>query len=101
MSLLFELESDLVYLKLSQSASKEPAILPNKDATGRLILTKHRTNLIWHKVWRQGVPPQLENCPEIDAGPCLFEETDYKLYARCISGHRLDIKHSDPVIIVI
>lgn len=99
MSLLFELQSDQVHLKLSQSACKEPAILPNKDAIGRLILTKHRTNLIWHKVWRQGLPPQLENCPELDAGPCLFEETNYKLYARCTSGHRLDIEHSDPVII--
>ena len=39
--LLFELQSDQVHLKAGQSACKEPAILPNKDAIGRLILTKH------------------------------------------------------------
>ena len=99
MNLLFELQSDRVHLKLSQSACKEPVILPNKDASGRLILTKHRTDLVWRKIWRQGLPPRLENCPELHAGPCLFEETNYKLYARCISGYRLDIEHSDPVII--
>ncbi|CEO90487.1 restriction endonuclease-like protein [Syntrophaceticus schinkii] len=99
MKLLFELQSDRVHLKFSQSVYKEPAILPNKDAIGRLVLTQHRTNLVWHKVWRQGLPPQIENCPKQHEGPCLFEETNYKLYARCNSGFRLDIEHPDPVII--
>jgi hypothetical protein len=99
MKLLFELQSDRVHLKFSQSVYKEPAILPNKDAIGRLVLTQHRTNLVWHKVWRQGLPPQIENCPKQHEGPCLFEETNYKLYARCNSGFRLDIEHPDSVII--
>lgn len=100
MNLLFELQSDLVHLKFSQSTRKEPAARLNKDASGQLILTQHRTDLVWLKVWRQGLPSQLENCSEQhDAGPCLYEETNYKLYARCNAGYRLDLVHRDPVII--
>lgn len=99
MEQLFELASDLVHLKFSLSSNKERAKSPGKDVWGRLIITKHRTNLAWQKIWRQGVPQKLADCPEQHAGPCLFEETNYKLYARCIPGDKLDIMHRDPVII--
>jgi hypothetical protein len=97
--LLFELESELVHLKFSLSSHKEQVKSPGKDVWGRLVITKHRANLNWQKVWRQGVPVELSACPEQHAGPCLFEETNYKLYARCKSGYKLDIMHRDPVII--
>ncbi|HHW61228.1 MAG TPA: DUF2357 domain-containing protein [Syntrophomonadaceae bacterium] len=99
MGLLFEIESELVHLKFSLSGNKEPAKSPGKGVWGRLVINKHRANLNWKKVWRQGVSPELANCPEQHAGPYLFEETNYKLYARCKPGHKVDIVHRDPVII--
>ncbi len=99
MEQLFELASELVHLKFSLSSSKKPAKTLGQETSGRLVITKHRANLNWQKVWRQGVPVELSACPEQHAGPRLFEETNYKLYARCKSGHKLDIMHRDPVII--
>jgi hypothetical protein len=99
MEQLFELASDLVYLKFSLSSSKQPAKSPGQETSGRLVLTKHRAGLTWQKTWRQGVPPKLADCPQQYAGPYLFEETNYKLYARSQPGHKLDIVHRDPVII--
>ncbi len=99
MGSLFEVITDRVHLKFSCSAQREPAILQSKGAVGRLVLTKHRNDLIWRKIWRSGLPPQLDDCPDQHAGPFLFEETNYKLYARCDSGGKLDVVHRDPVLI--
>lgn len=99
MEQLFELASDLVHLKFSLSSNKEPVNYLGKDTTGRLVITKHRADLNWEKVWRQGVPQKLADCPEQHTGPYLLEETNYKLYARCKHGYKLDIMHRDPVII--
>src|SRR5437879_6168093 len=99
MDILFRIETDRVSLTWSKGRDKDPATVPSvSPPPGRLLFQKRRSDLIFENSWRASVPDAAATDPDQAAGPRLYEQIDYKLYARAKSGRRVSILHRDPVI---
>jgi len=97
---LFELKTDKVELRLSQSTEKLPAVLPRADTPGRLAITNKRMGIVWETIRRQGIPEEIGSFSDQIMGPRLYEETDYRLYAVCNeTDSRVRIVHRDPSLL--
>ena len=95
---LFEIETDEV--KLSWHA---PAGAPRKmltglfDEDGYLKVTAFR-NSSSLKVRKQDLPELVSRDPAQNAGPHLFEQTNYKVLVQSKSAKKISVRHSDPNI---
>lgn len=98
MKRLFQLETDKVILRFSQGTGKPPRALDDeRNILGTLLIHKRRSDLQWRKVYRDvpGVPEDAS----VSVGPRLYEETNYKIYAKANGDSRVSIHHRDPVIL--
>src|SRR3990170_2101643 len=84
---LFKIETDRVSLTWrSVRDNKTPALKGLTNIPGRLSLRKRRNDLTFHKIYRDSIPETIASDPELETGPLLFEQTDYKLYVNAKSG---------------
>jgi uncharacterized protein len=94
---LFRIETDRVAITWSKGSAKDPSLLSGPSfIPGRLAISKRRDD-IRLSVWRSSVPDGVAEDPELTVGPQLYEQIDYKLYARANSGTRVTVAHRDPV----
>ncbi len=99
MEALFTIETDHLYLSWGPERTKKPALPPGQASIpGRLVLRKLRENLRFINIWRSTLPEAAAQDPEQTIGPLLFEQIDYKFYARSKETGRLSILHRDPLI---
>ncbi len=98
---LFRVHTDralLTWSEVGSSCSRAyagPAPLP-----GRLWIHPQRAGLKFQdETWRAGVPPEVASDPEQSVGPHLFEETNYGVFLRSLSGEHVEIRHRDPVLV--
>jgi len=98
---LFCIKTDRISLEWSQPRGKPPVLLGRGPApAGRLVIRPRRHGLRFGPgTWRSGVPESVANDPDQVAGPPLFEQTDYVLYARTRDGHRLRLQHRDQALL--
>lgn len=98
MKLLFQLETDKVNLCFSQGVGKPPRVLDGEsNIPGTLLLHKRRRDLQWRQVYRD--VPGIPEDASVSIGPRLYEETNYKIYAKAHGNSRISIHHRDPVIL--
>jgi hypothetical protein len=98
MKLLFQLETDKVILCFSQGAVKPRQVLDaERNIPGMLLIHKRRRDLQWRKVYRD--LSGISEDASVYVGPRLYEETNYKIYAKAHGGSRVSINHRDPVIL--
>ena len=98
MKLLFQLETDKVILCFSQGAVKPRQVLDaERNIPGMLLIHKRRRDLQWRKVYRD--LSGISEDASVYVGPRLYEETNYKIYAKAHGGSRVSIHHRDPVIL--
>jgi len=98
MKLLFQLETDKVSLRFSQGTGRTPQILDwERNIPGTLLIYKRRSDLQWKKIYRD--VPDIPEDAFISVGPRLYEETNYKIYAKAHGGSRISIYHRDPTIL--
>jgi predicted component of viral defense system (DUF524 family) len=92
---LFHIETERVSLSWRARATNIEA-----KSGGLLRIKAQRAGLVFDaKTRRQGVPEQVASDWEILAGPRLFEQTDYSLYAQAKQPtQRVEIRHVDPNI---
>lgn len=97
MELLFQIETDRV--TVSFRALSEPARTPDSSfGAGLLQIEPLRPSLTFGKgTFRAGVPAAIAHDPALHAGPPLFEQVSYKLYARARAGSSVQIAHDDPL----
>lgn len=98
MKVLFQLETDKVILRFSQGIGRPLQVLnAESNHPGILIIHKRRSDLHWRKVYRDvpGIPEDASLC----VGPRLYEETNYKIYAKAHGNSRVSIYHRDPGIL--
>lgn len=98
MNLLFELETDKMIFCFGQGANKPPRVLDSEShIPGMLLIHKRRSDLQWRKVYRDvpGIPEEAS----VSVGPRLYEETNYKVYAKAHGNSQISIYHRDPVIL--
>ncbi|MTI80841.1 MAG: DUF2357 domain-containing protein [Firmicutes bacterium] len=99
MDTLFRIETDKVILSWSIVKKREVAPLNSQTPTpGRLHIIGRRYNLSFERIYRCDPPGTINSGIEVEAGPHLFEQTDYKVYARAKKGNKLRILHRDPVM---
>lgn len=99
MDTLFSIETDRVVFSWSRARGKEPVPLEGKSyVLGLLSINNRRGDLVIEDCWRAYLPEAIATDPELKTGPRIYEQTDYKLYARAKIDARIDIVHQDPVI---
>lgn len=99
MDTLFKIETEKVILSWSAVRKREFVPLSNPiPIPGKLLITGRRSNIVFEKIWRSGPSGTTTTGVEVKVGPHLFEQTDYKIYARVKEGRKLDIYHRDPLI---
>lgn len=96
---LFKIETDRVSLTWRRVRdNKTPALKGLTNIPGRLCLRKRRDDLIFHKIYRDSVHETIASNPDLEIGPLLYEQTDYKLYVQAKSGLSVSVIHRDPLI---
>lgn len=96
---LFKIETDCVSLTWSKGRGTDPqALKGRKDTTGRLCLHKRRDDLSFHKIYRATIPEIISSDPDLETGPLLYEQSDYKLYVKAAPGKVVSVLHRDPLI---
>ncbi|WP_164102539.1 DUF2357 domain-containing protein [Candidatus Laterigemmans baculatus] len=73
----------------------------NQDVVGRLSIAPQARDLeLTDQCRRSGVPDSVAADVQVDAGPPLFEQSDYQLYLHgANSGDTVEIRHRDPAIV--
>jgi len=96
---LFRIETDRFYLTWSKVRDEESVPLGgNTPQPGWLVLRSRRDSLQFDdSTWRADVPTEAAHLVEQTTGPRLYEQCDYKLFARAKNG-RIHISHRDPLI---
>ena len=94
---LFAIETDRATLSFSAVRVKRR---PRGEAVGTLRITALRDGLRFGEgTWRAGVPEAVARDPALVAGPALFEESDYEVYARAArQGDRLSLYREDALL---
>ncbi len=79
---------------------EHPLLASSLPVLGRLRLIPVSAKLaILSETNRDGCPQPLASDINFTGGPPLFEQTEYKLFARCVNpGDKLQIRHRDPLI---
>ncbi len=90
MAALFRVETQRVSLTWSLPRGGAPAVVPGPTSPPGGVRVE---------ALREGAKVQLEVWPEQERGPYVFEQTDYKLYARAKDAATpLELRHRDPVV---
>ncbi len=101
MGALFRIETDRVVLTWSKGRGDEPSLVAGRFSApaGWLLITKRRSSLVFQNTTsRTAVPPAVAKNAELTAGPRLYEQTNYNLYARATTDESISITHRDPAI---
>jgi hypothetical protein len=92
---LFRIETDQSRLTWSDRSPSESSA-ESRLAEGRLAITSLPGKTI--KIWRQGLPVEAANNPEVELGPCLYEETPYDLLLQS-KDKPVELRHRDPTVL--
>lgn len=99
MDALFKIETDRVIFSWSSPRGKEPVPLTGPTyIPGLLVIRKRRSGLVFENIFRASLPEAIASDPVLTTGPRIFEQTDYKIYARTKNDSKLAIVHRDPLI---
>ena len=99
MDALIKIETDRVVFSWGRARGREPVPLAGgSKIPGLLIIRQRRTNMIIEHVWRSTLPENAASNPWLTVGPRIYEQTDYRLYARAKAGTHIAIAHRDPLI---
>ena len=97
---LFVIQTDKVKLTWGRSRQKEPAVLSLfTPPQGCLRILPQRGNAIFTQICRAGVDADFANTYECEMGPRLYEQIDYQLYVKSLTGEVITVQHVDPVIL--
>jgi hypothetical protein len=99
---LFCISTNRFTLDWDRVRDRDHAVLTgNRAVFGRLAMTRHSRDLeVTAGSARAGVPDTVAADIEVNAGPPLFEQTDYQLYLRgANAGDIVDIRHDDPAVV--
>jgi predicted component of viral defense system (DUF524 family) len=96
---LFRIETDRFYLTWGKVKDEAPVPFGNTTPQpGWLVLRSRRDSLQFDdSTWRAGVPAEAAHLVKQTAGPRLYEQGDYKLFAKAKNG-KIRISHRDPLI---
>jgi uncharacterized protein len=92
---LFRIETNQTSLTWSDRSPSESTAEP-KPAEGRLAITSLPGKKI--RIWRQGLPAEAANNPEVELGPYLYEETFYDLLLQS-KNRQVELRHDDPTTV--
>jgi hypothetical protein len=98
---LFSIATNRFTIHWDRARDHEPAVLARTlPVMGRLRLQPIAANLkILPQTTRDGFAQRLAPDTEFDCGPPLYEQTDYRFFARCVDpADSLQIRHRDPLI---
>lgn len=97
---LFVIQTDKVRLTWGKSRQKEPAVLSLlTPPPGSLRIVTQRGNALFTEISRAGVDDDFGNTYECEMGPRLYEQIDYQLYVKSLTGEAVTVQHVDPVIL--
>jgi predicted component of viral defense system (DUF524 family) len=100
MTTLFQIDTDLINLSWSQVQKREidKSIITSEQHGLVHIKPKRKSITFAPSTYRVNVDTKLGADPGITIGPILYEQTNYKLFVQSNNGHKVAIKHHDPVI---
>ena len=95
---LFQISTEQFSLEWNQVSAQAPNVLVQGDWIGHFKVSyKNPAARSSLEVWRKS-PKQIAESVESEAGPALFEQTNYQIYLKGKAGHKVDLVHRDPVI---
>lgn len=100
MTILFQVETDLINLSWSQVQKKEiDKSTIQSESYGRLHIKPKRKNILFvPTTFRINDPTPLGSGPDSLIGPVLYEQTNYKLFIQSKKNLKVAVYHRDPVI---
>lgn len=101
MPTLFRITTDNVALSWSRARGVDPSPFPQSLAPlGRLEIHPRRADVRFgDETWRATVPSAIAHAIDGTVGPRLYEQTDYRIYARVEGSSCVRIQHRDPLIV--
>ena len=101
MEKLFRIETDKADLSWSgPKVNPAYAIWGTQAPLGRLVISLCRPNATFgSNTWRSEVPPHVADNPDLQIGPCLYEETNYTIFLKSKTADRVELRHRDPTIL--
>ena len=100
MTILFQIDTDLISLSWSQVQRKEvPKPIASTEQYGLLHIKPKRKNILFNPTtFRINDPTPLGSGPDSLIGPVLYEQTNYKLFVQSKNDQKVTIYHRDPII---
>jgi uncharacterized protein len=96
---LFRIETDKVALSWGRARGADPVPFTAAQPTvGRLHLWARQPDANFVYVWRAQVPGSISEDPKQTIGPFLYEQTDYRIYARVKAAGSIAVTNRDPVV---
>lgn len=98
MDALFRIETDRIFITWSQRGKVRPVLPGIISPPGYLKIRPRQPDVAFRpETWRADVPEGATQGPEQDAGPRLFEETDYSIFLQSRNGEPVHLQHRDPL----
>ena len=95
---LFRIETDKIQLSLrlpKELGSETDLVRPE----GRLAILSVNRGVKHLKIHRSNLPPEIANDLQIQVGPRLYEETQYKVLLYSTNKRPVELRHGDPKIL--